>query len=70
MNIRFELHFDQKYLGSFDTYALARDAMNERATWEKVAAVSSGADSVEIFICRTPGGIFNYAYASITIISN
>jgi hypothetical protein len=62
----FALHLDQKFLGTLDTYADAIDALNERGNWERVATVASGEESVDIFICRTAHGAFNYAYASIT----
>lgn len=65
-NKSFAVHFDQKYVGSFDSYADAKAVIDDHANFKQIATIPSGADTVEIFACLAPGGIVNYAYASIT----
>ncbi len=67
MKPHYAVHFDQKFIGSFDTYDNAKKVVDERSSYfERIATVRSGADTVDVYICR-PHEIVNYAYASITI---
>jgi hypothetical protein len=64
---RFAVHFDQRYVGGFDTHADALDVINDHGNFERIATVPSASDTVEVYLCRGSHGVVNYAYASITI---
>ena len=64
----YALHYDQRFVGTFENYEDARQEMLSHSPhFERAASIPSGGDSVDVYVCR-PNGIVNYAYASITII--